>query len=110
MGKFYAIGAGPGDPGLLTLKAVEILRRVQVIYHAGPKPDQGRAWSIVRSYVRPDQEVRILLTESMAEASASDGKAPYRSAVDRIAAECRMGKDVAMVTEGDPTLYSTAAN
>src|SRR5207244_11158489 len=104
------VGVGPGDPGLLTLKAVEILRRVQVIYHAGPKPDQGRAWSIVRLYIQAGQEVRTLLTESMASASASDGKTPYQSAVDRIAADCRAGRDVALVTEGDPTLYSTAAN
>ena len=110
MGKFWAIGVGPGDPGLLTLKAVEILRRVQVIYHPGPKPDRGRAWDIVHSYLRPDQEVRILLMESMASASASDGKKPYQSAVDRIATDCRAGKDVALITEGDPTLYSTAAN
>src|SRR5205823_68590 len=110
MGKFWAIGVGPGDPGLLTLKAVEILRRVQVIYHPGPKPDRGRAWDIVHSYLRPDQEVRILLTESMASANISDGKTPYQSAVDRIATDCRAGKDVALVTEGDPTLYSTAAN
>ena len=110
MGKFWPIGVGPGDPGLLTLKAVEILRRVQVIYHAGPKPDRGRAWSIVHSYLRPDQEVRILLMESMASASASDGKKPYQSAVDRIAVDCRAGNDLALITEGDPTLYSTAAN
>src|SRR5438093_7944081 len=110
MGKFWAIGVGPGDPGLLTLKALEILRRVQIIYHAGPKPDRGRAWDIVHSYLRPDQEVRILLMRSMASASASDGKKPYQSAVDRIATDCRAGKDVALVTEGDPTLYSTAAN
>src|SRR5438128_4227662 len=110
MGKFWAIGVGPGDPGLLTLKALEILRRVQIIYHAGTKPDRGRAWDIVHSYLRPDQEVRILLMESMASASASDGKKPYQSAVDRIATDCRAGKDVALITEGDPTLYSTAAN
>jgi precorrin-2 C(20)-methyltransferase len=110
MGKFWAIGVGPGDPGLLTFKAGEILRLVQVIYHAGPKPDQGRAWNIVRAHIQPDQEIRILLTESMAEVSASDGKAPYQSAVDQIAADCRAGKHVALTTEGDPTLYSTAAN
>src|SRR6266851_7566979 len=128
MGKFWAIGVWPGDPGLLTLKAVDILLRVQVIYHAGPKPDQGRAWSIVRSYLRADREVRIVLAGSAGilpasgagetpalpgsrmAALPSDGKAPYQSAVDRIAADCRAGRDVALVTEGDPTLYSTAAN
>jgi precorrin-2 C(20)-methyltransferase len=128
MGTFWAIGVGPGDPGLLTLKAMDILRRVQVIYHAGPRPDQGRAWSIVRSYLRPDQEVRVVLAGSAGILPArgagetpalpgsrmaslpSDGKTPYRSAVDQIAAECRAGREVALVTEGDPTLYSTAAN
>src|SRR5713101_5930476 len=103
MGKFWAIGVGPGDPGLLTLKAVDVLRLVQVVYHAGPKPDQGRALSIVRSYLRPDQEVRIVLTESIAGSAGIlpavpstrmaalqlDGKTPYRSAMDRIAADCR---------------------
>src|SRR5439155_19003249 len=61
-------------------------------------------------YLRPDQEVRILLMESVASANISDGKTPYQSAVDRIATDCRAGKDVALITEGDPTLYSTAAN
>src|SRR5438105_1099901 len=102
MGKFWAIGVGPGDPGLLTLKAVEILRRAQVVYHAGPKSDRGRAWDIIHSYIGPEQEVRVLLTESMAEVSATDGKTPYQSAVDRIAADCRAGKQVALATEGDP--------
>jgi siroheme synthase len=33
LGKVYLIGAGPGDPGLLTLKGAEALRRAEVIVY-----------------------------------------------------------------------------
>src|SRR4051794_7076569 len=108
MGRFWAIGVGPGDPELLTVKAVNAIRGAHVLYHAGPQPDRGRAWDIVRGLVRPGQEVRLLLGENMRDA-ARDDRAAYRPAVERIAADCRRGLDVAAVTEGDPTLYSTAS-
>ena len=82
---FWAIGAGPGDPELLTLKAVSILQRAHVIYHAGPEPRQGRAWDIIRSHVRPEQEVRAVLAEPMRSVRASDWRAAYRPGVEQIA-------------------------
>jgi precorrin-2 C(20)-methyltransferase len=110
MGRFWAVGVGPGDPELLTLKAVNILQRAHVIYHAGPEPNKGRAYEIIHSYLRAEQDIRLIRTEAMSVVSASEAKTVYRPAVDRIAADCRGGLDVAFVTEGDPTLYSTAAN
>src|SRR5947209_2107236 len=109
MGHFWAVGVGPGDPELLTLKAVNVLRRAHVVYHAGPREQAGRAWDIVQHLLRPDQDVRLVLAEPMSAVRAADWKAHYRPGVDKIAADCRRGLDVAFVTEGDPTLYSTAA-
>lgn len=109
-GRFWAIGVGPGDPELLTLKAVKRIQRADVLYHAGPAPDQGRALEVIRSLLRPEQLKCVLLTAPMREVSASDWKAQYRPGVEQIAADCRSGKDVAFITEGDPTLYSTAAH
>jgi precorrin-2 C(20)-methyltransferase len=110
MSQFWAVGVGPGDPELLTLKAVNIIRRAHVLYHAGPGDRQGRAWDIIRGLVRPEQEVRRVLAEPMGTAArAGDWRLPYRPGVEAIAADCRQGRDVAFVTEGDPTLYSTAA-
>ncbi|HEV3262342.1 MAG TPA: precorrin-3B C(17)-methyltransferase [Gemmataceae bacterium] len=108
-GRFWAVGVGPGDPELLTLKAVNVLRRAHVIYHAGPHEKQGRAWDIVRALVRADQEVRVVLAERKSALRAADWKAHYGPGAEKIAADCRGGLDVAFVTEGDPTLYSTAA-
>jgi len=108
-GRFWAVGVGPGDPELLTVKALSVIRRAHVIYHAGPQPRRGRAFEIVASQLRPEQEPRVVLTESMSAASAADWRAVYRPAVEQIAADCQNGQDVAFITEGDPTLYSTAA-
>jgi precorrin-2 C(20)-methyltransferase len=108
-GHFWAVGVGPGDPELLTVKALNVIQCANVIYHAGPQPRRGRAFEIVASHLRPEQEPRIVLTESMSAASATDWRLIYRPAVEAIAADCRSGRDVALITEGDPTLYSTAA-
>src|SRR5262245_59193852 len=109
MGRFWAIGVGPGDPELLTLKAVRLLRQAAVIYHPGPQERQGRAWDVIRDRVHAGQEVRVLLPKPM-QAVSAEGEGAYRPAVEQIAADCRRGRDVALVTEGDPTLYSTAAH
>src|SRR5690349_21358657 len=108
-GRFWVVGVGPGDPELLTLKAVNVLRRVRVIYHAGPGQKQGRAWDIVQGLVAPGQEVRVVRTEAMTAIGGSDWKRHYRAGVEQIAADCGRGWDVAFVTEGAPTLYSTAS-
>jgi precorrin-2 C20-methyltransferase/precorrin-3B C17-methyltransferase len=102
------VGVGPGDPELLTMKAVRVLREAHVIYHAGPEERAGRAWQIVRDLVRPEQPVGVVRTDAMS-ALSNGGRAGYRAGVEQIAADCRGGLDVAFVTEGDPTLYSTAA-
>jgi precorrin-2 C(20)-methyltransferase len=110
LGRFWAVGVGPGDPALLTVKAVNVLRSVQRIYHAGPGDHEGRALQIVSGLLPAEARVAALLTVSMTEAGAIPDRGAYRPGVERIAADCRSGLDVAFITEGDPSLYSTAAN
>src|SRR5438128_91284 len=101
-GRFYAVGVGPGDPELVTLKAVRLIQSADVVYHAGPSDDQGRALGIIRKLLLPKQVLRIVLAESMHVVSDSDnGQEYYRAGVDQIAADCRRGLQVVFVTEGD---------
>ena len=104
-GKFYSIGTGPGDPGLLTLKAVETLRACQVI----AAPDSGAAENVVRGIVRDhlgDQD--ILLCEMPMTRDKDYLEACHRQAAALIAARLDAGEDVGFLTLGDPTVYSTA--
>lgn len=107
-GRFWAIGVGPGDPQLLTVKAVSIVRQAHVVCHAGPDDRRGRAYEIVRTLVPPERPIRRVLTEPMGGVLAGNWRRAYRPGVEQIAADCRQGLDVAFVTEGDPTLFSTA--
>ena len=59
-GKLWGIGVGPGDPDLLTLKALRLLRASPVVAFPAPEGGDSFARSIVADHIRPDQaEIRI---------------------------------------------------
>jgi precorrin-2/cobalt-factor-2 C20-methyltransferase len=104
-GTVYGLGVGPGDPELLTLKALRILRAAPVI--AYPAPDIGD--SFARAIVTPhlpggQQEIAIRMP-------LGDGQFPkaeiYDGAADMIAAQAAAGRDVAVLCEGDPFFYGS---
>ena len=107
-GCFYGIGVGPGDPELLTLKALRILQEVPIICVPRSETSQeSYALDIVGSFLdREKQEIlRIIFPTDDEDAAA----AVWRGAGDTIGAHLSQGKDVAFITEGDPMLYSTFA-
>ena len=105
MGCLYGIGVGPGDPELLTLKALKALRKVPVLCvpHAANQRD-SYALNIVKGYVRPEQEIlRLPFPTDGAEGAAQVWREASVIVVDRL----KQGQDVAFLTEGDPMLFST---
>lgn len=110
LGTLFGVGVGPGAPDLLTLRALRVLRAAPVL--ALPRAsDFGAsvAWSIVRDHMKEaaaeDQE-RLQLTFPMSKDPARI--APYfAKAIEAIGERLERGLDVAFVTEGDPSLYST---
>lgn len=105
-GKFYGIGVGPGDPELLTQKAINILKRVK--YLMIPTTNQsknGVAESIVSSHIRPDVE-KIYLDFPMIVDEESHNKAGIEAA-EIIEEVTNKGYDIAFITLGDPMIYST---
>ena len=103
-GKLFGIGLGPGDPELLTLKAVSTIKKCGVI--AVPKTIEGEnvAFSIVEPYLHGKEllECRFIMEIDMAKRQEA-----RRIAAAQIIAFLDTGKHVGFVTLGDPTTYST---
>ena len=104
-GKLYGVGLGPGDPELLTLKALRILKSVPVI--AWPAPDEGHSFarSIAADHL-PGGQVEIAIRVPM-RVERFPAQEIYDRAAEEIAAHLDAGRDVAVLCEGDPFFYGS---
>lgn len=107
IGTLYGIGVGPGDPELITVKGLRILREVPVV--AYPKTRMGGgsyAYRIVEGYLDPaHQELLGLIFPMTRDRSVLERQ--WEEVVAQVWAVLEAGKDVAFVTEGDAYFYST---
>ncbi len=104
-GTLYGLGVGPGDPELLTLKALRVLRACFVI--AYPQPDDGPSFarSIVAPYLSAGQlEIPIIVPMDVKRDPA---QLVYKKAAETIAHHLDAGSDVAVLCEGDPFFYGS---
>ena len=105
-GKLYGIGIGPGDPELLTLKAVRILKAVDVIAIPESRKEKGSiAMGIAAKHIKKDVET-MTLTFPMVKEESVKKKFREENAL-RIKEKIDEGKTVAFLTLGDPMIYST---
>lgn len=105
-GVFYGIGVGPGDPDLLTLKAVKVLREVDVIIAPRTeKKESSTALSIAGNYIREDTGILELAFPMVFDRNFLTEAWEQNKTV--ILDLLREGKNVAFLTLGDPMLYST---
>jgi precorrin-2/cobalt-factor-2 C20-methyltransferase len=103
-GKLYGIGVGPGDPELLTVKALRRLQAAPVV--AYPVSDGGKSLSrsIVAGYLRPKQiEVPLWYPFKLEQSS----QPYYDQAAETLAEHLEAGRDVVVLCEGDPFFYGT---
>lgn len=107
-GVFYGIGAGPGDPELITIKAARLLSQAPVVaVPAGAKKDSsGRALKVIERLV--DLKAKEVLELRLPMTLDNDALSKAREkAVAEIVERLVKGLDVAFVTLGDPMIYST---
>jgi precorrin-2/cobalt-factor-2 C20-methyltransferase len=104
-GTVYGLGVGPGDPELITLKALRILRAAPVIAYPAPETGDSFARTIVAPHLPGGQ------TEIAIRMPLGDGQFPkaeiYDAAATAIADHARAGRDVAVLCEGDPLFYGS---
>ena len=104
-GTLHALGVGPGDPELLTLKAVRLLAAAPVIAYPAPERGDSLARAIVAPHL-PGGQVEIAIRMPL-----DAGRFPIDAIYDRAAAEIGAhldgGRDVAAICEGDPFFYGS---
>ncbi|MBI5788607.1 MAG: precorrin-2 C(20)-methyltransferase [Candidatus Schekmanbacteria bacterium] len=106
MPKLYGIGIGPGDPELLTVKAQNILKRMDLIFAPQSYIDKdSRAESIIRGVISQDTEIRRLLFPMSRDKQVLNQF--WRQAADQIAEALKIKAEAAFITLGDPLTYST---
>ena len=106
VGTLYGVGVGPGDPGLLTMRAVEVLRKVDVIFHvAGPRSRTSISERIVASVEGRNARMEKLVFSMSTD--TDERKRSVREAAQKVARALETGADCAFATIGDPLVYST---
>lgn len=107
-GCLYSVGVGPGDPELMTLKAVKIIRNCQVLVLPAESKEKCVAYQIVRRAI-PEIEDKTTVCLVMPMTKDKDRlEKSHREGTKKVAEVLDAGKDAAFLTLGDPTVYATS--
>ncbi len=112
-GRLFGVGLGPGDPDLVTVKAMKIIGAVPVAAYFAKKGARGNARTILDRWVGEtclQLPLHYPLTTEIhfcEPAYTQELRAFYAKAEGDIAAHLQAGRDVALVCEGDPLFYGS---
>lgn len=106
-GMLYGVGVGPGDPELMTIKALRILRESPVIAIPGKSKEECVAYTIAREACPELEEKTIVPIPMPMTKNPELLEKNHNAGADAIESYLKEGKQVAFVTLGDPTVYST---
>jgi len=110
-GSIVSVSLGPGDPGLITVRALEQLREADAIYYPGTVSASGAVTSvaldILDAYDLDPSKLRGMLVPMSRSRGAAE--ASYAANYAAMAEDVRAGRRVAVVSVGDGGFYSTAS-
>ncbi len=104
-GKLFGLGIGPGDPDLITLKALKILQAAPVLAYPTLEGGDSLARSIIAPHLKDEkQEIAIRIPMTVERKPAQQA---YDVAAAELSKELQAGRDVAVLCEGDPFFYGS---
>ncbi|GAA2734638.1 precorrin-2 C(20)-methyltransferase [Streptomyces nogalater] len=112
-GKLYGVGLGPGDPSLMTVRAVEVIAEADVIAYHSARHGRSIARSIAAKHLRADHIEEALVYPVTTETTDHPGgyqgamEEFYAEASARLASHLDAGRTVAVLAEGDPLFYGS---
>ncbi|MDY3826966.1 MAG: precorrin-2 C(20)-methyltransferase [Lachnospiraceae bacterium] len=106
-GTLYGVGVGPGDPRLMTYLAVDTIKNCPVIAVPADGKEKAVAYEIASGIVDGIDEKECLNLSTPMTKDKAVLDAAYQAAAEAIIEKLKEGKDVACLTLGDPTIYST---
>ncbi|MDL2406097.1 precorrin-2 C(20)-methyltransferase [Rhizobium calliandrae] len=112
-GRLIGVGTGPGDPELLTVKAVRALEKADVVAYFAKQGRNGNGRAVVGDLLRTD--VMLLPLYYPVTTEIDKNEADYKSQItnfynasaEMVAAYLNAGKTVAVLSEGDPLFYGS---
>lgn len=106
-GVAYGVGVGPGDPELVTLKALRVLRACDVVAFPGTDAFASRAFRIAEASCPELGTKELLALPAPMVGDRAIVEAAQRDNARRVERVLDEGRDVAILVLGDPALYST---
>lgn len=112
-GTLFGLGVGPGDPELITLKALNLLKAAHVVAYPAGNADGGNARAAIAPHLCKSQELMPLVYPTTAGPLADSPGYPkmmrdfYDETAGQIAVRLEAGQDVALICLGDPFFYGS---
>jgi precorrin-2/cobalt-factor-2 C20-methyltransferase len=112
-GRLYGVGTGPGDPELLTLKAVRAIGEADVLAYFAKAGRSGNGRAIVEGLLKPGMTELPLYypvtTEIHKDHDDYKGQITgfYDASAEAVATHLAAGRTVAILSEGDPMFYGS---
>lgn len=106
-GKLYGIGVGPGNPELMTLKAVRLIRECDIV--AIPHKDRDKCFALrIAAGAVPELADKPVLAIDMPMTKDEEVRwQAFAAGTEKLREQLADGHDIAFLTLGDPAVYST---
>ena len=104
-GRLHGVGVGPGDPDLITLKALKVLRAANIIAYPALEEGDSLARAIAAPHIPEGREEFAIRMPMLVDRFPA--MEVYDQAAARISEALDNGKSVAVLCEGDPFFYGS---